>query len=330
MKIVGSLALVGVLAALAFFGAAAAGLRGVFGIAVPYAAVVIFFVGLAVRVVGWGRSPVPFRIPTTSGQQRSLPWIRYARLDNPSTAAGATGRVLLEALTFRSLFRNTRARLRPDGTLVYGSDKWLWAGALAFHWSLLVILLRHFRFFVEPVPQPVAWIQSLDGFFQVGLPEIYLTNVVIVAALGYLLLRRWINPRLRYISGVADQFPLLLLLGVVTTGILLRYVDKTDIVAVKELAVSLVSFHPTVPQGIGALFFVHLFLVSVLFAYFPFSKLSHMAGVFMSPTRNLANNNRASRHVNPWDHEVHPHTYREWEEEFHDKIVAAGIPLDGE
>ncbi len=330
MRIVGSLAFVGVLAAIAFLGAGVAGLRGLFGIAVPYAAVLIFFAGLAVRVIGWGRSAVPFRVPTTCGQQRSLPWIRSARLENPSTAAGATGRVLLEALTFRSLFRNTRARLRADGTLVYGPDKWLWAGSLAFHWSLLVILLRHFRFFVEPVPRPVAWLQGLDGFFQVGLPEIYLTNVVVVAALGYLLLRRWINPRLRYISGAADHLPLLLLLGVATTGILLRYVDKTDIVAVKELAVSLVSFHPAVPQGIGTLFFVHLFLVSVLFAYFPFSKLSHMAGVFMSPTRNLANNNRARRHVNPWDHEVHPHTYKEWEEEFHDKLVAADIPLDGE
>ena len=330
MRIVGSLALAGALVVIAFLGVEAAGLRGLFGIAVPYAAVLIFFVGLAARVIGWGRSAVPFRVPTTCGQQRSLPWIRRARLDNPSTAAGATGQVLLEVLTFRSLFRNTRATLRPDGKIVYGSNKWLWAGALAFHWSLLVILLRHFRFFVEPTPKLVAWIQSLDGFFQVGLPEIYVTDAIIVAALAFLLLRRWISPRLRYISGVADQLPLLLLLAIATTGILLRYVDKTDVVSVKEFAIGLVSFHPSVPAGIGALFFVHLFLVSALFAYAPFSKLTHMAGVFLSPTRNLANNNRARRHVNPWDHPVHPHTYQEWEEEFHDKLVAAGIPLDGE
>ena len=34
------------------------------------------------------------------------------------------------------------------------------------------------------------------------------------------------------------------------------------------------------------LFFAHLFLVSALLAYFPFSKLMHGAGVFLSPTRN--------------------------------------------
>jgi nitrate reductase gamma subunit len=76
------------------------------------------------------------------------------------------------------------------------------------------------------------------------------------------------------------------------------------------------------------LFFVHLLLVSALLTYFPFSKLMHMPGVFLSPTRSLANTNRMKRHVNPWDYPVKVHTYQEWEEEFRDKIVAAGLPLD--
>ena len=71
-----------------------------------------------------------------------------------------------------------------------------------------------------------------------------------------------------------------------------------------------------------------LFLVSVLFAYFPFSKLMHLGGVFLSPTRNLANTNRMRRHVNPWNPEVEVHTYQQWEEEFRDKLQAAGIPLE--
>ena len=58
----------------------------------------------------------------------------------------------------------------------------------------------------------------------------------------------------------------------------MRYVFKTDIVAVKELAIGLVTLHPMVPAGISPLFFVHLFLVCVLFAYFPFSKLMHAPG----------------------------------------------------
>ena len=75
---------------------------------------------------------------------------------------------------------------------------------------------------------------------------------------------------------------------------------------------------------------VHLLLLSVFFAYFPFSKLMHMPGVFMSPTRNLANNNRERRHINPWNYPVKVHTYEEYEDEFRDKMKAAGMPLDKE
>ncbi|NIQ91625.1 MAG: menaquinol oxidoreductase, partial [Pseudomonas stutzeri] len=81
-------------------------------------------------------------------------------------------------------------------------------------------------------------------------------------------------------------------------------------------------------EGVGFIFFVHLFLVSVLFAYFPFSKLMHLGGVFMSPTRNLANNSRRVRHVNPWNYDVKTHTYEEYEDEFRDVMRGAGIPLE--
>ena len=96
----------------------------------------------------------------------------------------------------------------------------------------------------------------------------------------------------------------------------------------KELAMGLVTFNPTIPDGIGVIFFIHLFLVCVLITYFPFSKLMHMGGIFLSPTRVLANNNRAKRHVNPWDYPVKTHTYEEYEEEFRDKMIEAGLPVD--
>ena len=44
---------------------------------------------------------------------------------------------------------------------------------------------------------------------------------------------------------------------------------------------------PRVGVGVGPLFHVHLTLVSVLFAYLPFSKLAHMVSLPLSPTRNL-------------------------------------------
>jgi nitrate reductase gamma subunit len=135
---------------------------------------------------------------------------------------------------------------------------------------------------------------------------------------------------MRYISLAADYFPLLLLLGVALSGVLMRYFFKTDIAGVKELGMGLLSFSPVVPEGVGVIFYIHLFLVSVLFAYFPFSKLMHVAGVFLSPTRNLVNNNRMRRHINPWDYPVKVHTYEEWEDEFRDVMKAADMPLEKE
>jgi nitrate reductase gamma subunit len=105
---------------------------------------------------------------------------------------------------------------------------------------------------------------------------------------------------------------------------------KVNIVSVKELVLSLISFSPVVPEGIGSIFFIHLFLVAILFAYFPFSKLMHAGGVFLSPTRNMKANSREVRHVNPWNYPVKVHTYEEWEDEFRDVIKGAGMPLDKE
>jgi len=34
------------------------------------------------------------------------------------------------------------------------------------------------------------------------------------------------------------------------------------------------------------------------------------------------------RHINPWNHPVRVHSYEEWEDEFRDKIVTAGLPLE--
>ncbi len=330
MNVVTALVAVFVLAVVGYAGGEAQSLRWVFGVALPYAAIATFLAGLAWRVYGWAGAPVPFRITTTCGQQKSLDWIPHSKLESPFTKWEVFARMVLEILLFRSLFRNTKTELRGGPRLIYGEEKWLWLAALAFHWSFLIIFLRHLRFFMEPVPALVVALQNLDGFLQIGAPVLYLSGVIILAALLYLLGRRLLEPQVRYISLFTDYFALFLLLGLVISGLLMRYFFKVDLVAVKQLAVGLVTFSPVVPPSIGALFFVHLFLLSTLIAYFPFSKLVHMPGIFLSPTRNLANDNRARRHINPWNYPVKVHTYEEWEEEFHDKIVAAGLPLDKE
>ena len=90
----------------------------------------------------------------------------------------------------------------------------------------------------------------------------------------------------------------------------------------------LVTFHPTIPDGVSSIFFVHLFFVSILLIYFPFSKLMHLGGIFLSPTRNMTTNTREVRHVNPWNYPVHVHTYEEYEDDFREKMIEAGLPVD--
>ena len=301
-----------------------------FGIAIPYLAVLIFVIGFIYRVVQWGKTPVPFKIPTTGGQMKSLPWIKWSPLDNPATTGGVIGRMALEVLAFRSLFRNTRVELRDGPKVNYGSNKWLWVAALAFHYAFLVVFLRHFRFFMEPVPGFVGLLESVDGFMEVALPRLMISGVVLLLAALYLFLRRVSVPQLRYISLASDYFPLFLIIALAGSGILMRYFLRVDVTNVKELITGLASFHPTIPEGIGSIFFVHLFLISVLIAYFPFSKLMHAGGVFLSPTRNMANDNRANRHINPWNYPVKVHTYAQYEDEFREKMKEVGLPVEKE
>lgn len=328
MRILVALAAVLVLALLPYM--LAPGMESIFGIAVPYLALVLFLGGFIYRIYSWASSPVPFRIPTTCGQQTSLDWIKPNRLENPHDNWAVLGRMLLEVLLFRSLFRNTKAELHKGPKITYGATKWLWLAALVFHYSFLIILLRHLRFFTEPIPYFVNAIAAVDGFMQIGLPTLYITTAALLVAVTYLFLRRVYIPQVRYISLLNDYFPLFVILGIGATGVLLRHFIHSDITAVKELTLSLLRFQPVIPDGLHPLFFTHLFLVCVLFAYFPFSKLMHLGGVFLSPTRNLANNNRAVHHENPWGKPAKLHKYADYEDEFREKMKTAGIPLEKE
>ena len=302
---------------------------GFFGVTLPYAAALVFIAGFVWRIMNWAKSPVPFRIPTTGGQQRSLDFIKPNRLDSPFTKAGTFGRMVLEVLLFRSLFRNTKAELRKDGPrLVYWSSKWLWLFALLFHYSFLMIFMRHFRLFLDPVPFCITLMEGLDGILQVGVPRFYMSDALIVGALVFLLCRRLFDMKIRYISLPADYFPLFLLLGVSLSGIFLRYITKSDIAGVKAFIMGLVTLSPVSGADLPPLFFMHLFFVSVLLIYFPFSKLMHMGGVFLSPTRNLPNNSRAVHHENPWNPPKKFHTYAAYEDDFRELMEEAGLPVE--
>ncbi|RUM33617.1 MAG: menaquinol oxidoreductase [Desulfobulbus sp.] len=317
----------------ALLGSQIPGMQYIFGILIPYAAVLVFVGGFCYKVLQWAKSPVPFKIPTTCGQGYSLDWIKRDRLEAPVNSLEVAGRMFLEIVLFRSLWRNTKSEVHAGPKLTYESSKWLWLFALVFHYSFLVVLLRHLRLFLEPIPSLVGIVEYADGILQIGAPTMYLTDATLLLGLLLLFGRRLINRQVRYISLPNDYFPLFLIMGIAVTGILMRFFLRggIDIPVIKTLAVGLVTFHPTISGDLGAIFYAHIFLVCCLLAYFPFSKLMHMGGVFLSPTRNMANNSRMRRHVNPWnDPAIKPHSYAGYEDEFREDMVEQGIPVEKE
>ncbi len=333
MKYAFSLLAVIALILVAGLGSLVPGMQYLFGVVIPYLAIMIFIGGFVYRIIQWAKSPVPFSIPTTCGQGVSLDFIKQDKLDCPTKTSEVVARMFLEIFAFRSLFRNTKSELHNGPKITYESSKWLWLFALLFHYSFLMIVIRHMRLFVEPIPFWVNAVEAVDSMLQIGAPTLYLSSVGLVGGVLLLFGRRLVSRHVRYISLNNDYFPLVLIFAIAATGILMRYFmrDNIDIMNIKQLAVGLVTLSPTIGAKIGAIFYIHLFLVSTLLVYFPFSKLMHMGGVFMSPTRNMANDSRSKRHINPWnDPNIKPHSYAGYEDEFREFMVDAGIPVEKE
>ncbi len=308
------------------------GMQYFFGVAVPYLAILVFLGGFVYRVVQWAKSPVPFSIQTTCGQGKSLDWVKRDKLEAPDTTSEVIARMILEIFTFRSLFRNTKADIHDGPKITYESSKWLWLFALIFHYSFLVIVIRHMRLFLNPVPSVIEWLDWADSMFEIMTPSMYMTSAGLLAGVTFLFIRRLTNRHVRYISLVNDYFPLVLIFTIGLTGMLMRHFLRggIDIISIKELAVGLVTFQPVINSDIGSIFYIHLFLVCTLLVYFPFSKLMHLGGIFMSPTRNMKNNSRAVRHINPWNPDIKPHSYGAYEDEFREFMAAANLPLEKE
>ncbi|HKJ53155.1 MAG TPA: respiratory nitrate reductase subunit gamma [Gammaproteobacteria bacterium] len=221
-----------------------------------YLAGIVLLAGLAWRVRLYARTPTPLHIPTTPA---------------PISTAGVVRRMFFEITLFNSLFK---------------ASKWTWLFGWLMHAALLLVLLRHLRYFTEPVWSWVALLQPF-GFY---------AGFAMLSGLGGLWARRLLVDRVRYISSPSDHLMLALLAGIVLTGLGMRYVAPADIVAVKAFFLGLMYFdwQPMPPDWMLNL---HLLLVAMLMLVFPFSKLLHAPGMFFSPTRNQADNAREHRHL---------------------------------
>lgn len=224
-----------------------------------YVATLVLVVGLAYRIRVFAQTPAPLLIPTTPA---------------PTTQLGVYARMAREVVFFESLFK---------------SNLWIWAFGWLFHMGLALVLVRHLRYFTEPVWSWVAFAQPFGMY----------AGFAMAAGLAGLWARRFLVERIRYISTPSDHLMLALLLGIAVTGLGMKFVMHTDIVAVKTFFLGLMVFEiQPLPAHPGL--YIHLFLVALLMIVFPISKLLHAPGVFFSPSRNQVDNPRETRHIAPW------------------------------
>ena len=297
-------------------------------LALPALAALFFVAGFSWKVARWMRAPIAFRIALTTGQHRGLASTAPDRFRAPHAAWEVLVRVLLDVVLFRPLLRATPSVHLHGRGLSTHSGRLLWLFAVVFHGSLAVIVLRHLRLFLSPVPGFVSWLQSVDSASDLFIPKLHVTSVLVLVALSLLLARRLVLVRLRYISVAADYFPLLLLLGIAVTGVWMRHVTRTDVADVKALITSVAGFSFALSGPLDTLLVVHVFLVCALLVYFPLSKLMHVSGAFMSPTLTLAANSRATRHLNVNNPQVETLHYSDYEATFRDRMIEAGIPVE--
>lgn len=228
-----------------------------------YVAAAALVGGVAYKSWVYARTPQPLKIPIPPA---------------PTTRRGVALRMLIEITLFKSLFR---------------SNKWIWLFGWIFHVALLTVLLRHLRYFTEPVWTLVALVQPFGlyaGFAMLG-------------GLAGLWARRFLVDRVRYISAPSDHLMLALLAAIAASGLAMKYLVHTDIVALKAFFLGLMAFDwhelPADP-----VLLVHLALVAMLMIVFPLSKLLHAPGVFFSPSLNQVDNARERRHAAGWSAQI--------------------------
>jgi nitrate reductase gamma subunit len=140
---------------------------------------------------------------------------------------------------------------------ILDADPALWIGEWTFHASFLLVALRHLRYFLEPVPLWVWWLQTP------GLIAGYLLPV----AAAYILVVRALTKLEKY-SAPANLFLLTLVLLISSLGVIMHAWYKPDLVDVKLFALGALSFQPAAAPG-SLLFLTHFILVLALIPFLP-------------------------------------------------------------
>ena len=224
-----------------------------------YIATALLVAGVIRKIFIYANTPAPLKIPTTPA---------------PLSKSGVAWRLIKEVTVFQSLFK---------------ANKWIWIFGWMFHLGLFLVLLRHLRYFIEPVWFWVDWVQPFGKYAALAM----------IAGLAGLWARRFLVDRIRYITAPSDHLMLLLLMGIGLSGAFMTFVSAVDVTGVKAFALGLMYFDLKPIPDSGVLM-IHLALVAVLMMVFPISKLLHAPGLFFAPTRNQVDNPREQRHTQGW------------------------------
>ena len=222
-------------------------------------ATIVLVLGVLNKIIIYAKIPAPLKIPITPASK---------------TRGGVVIRMLKEVLLFKSLFR---------------ADRLLWIVSIIFHYSLFIIVIKHFFYVLEPVNNFVLFLYPYGQY--AGFAFIF-TSIC-------LLLRRVLIDRVRYISSPSDIVMLLLLMAIPCSGLFIKYVSHTDILMVKSFFRGLIYFDWQ-PLPSDFVLLLHLSLVAFLMLIFPISKLLHAPGLFFSPSHNQIDNPRDKRHISAW------------------------------
>lgn len=137
------------------------------------------------------------------------------------------------------------------------SNKLLWIGSWMFHLAFAFVLIKHLRFFLDPVPSIIIVMQPIGT----------VAGYVLPVSLVYLFSLKMIRERQRYLSRL-NIFVISLIFLISTSGLALKFVARPDLVQIKAFMIGVLKFSSE-PVPESSLFLFHFIMVLFLVPYLP-------------------------------------------------------------
>ncbi len=217
----------------------------------PYVTVLVFVIGMGYRFYSWVKTPQP-------GEMTLFP--------APSSGNGTLWAIVKNSFFFPGLFKGDRS---------------LWMASWIFHAALGLIIVGHLRVFTGLFDRIlISMGVNVDTMSATSGGA---AGIIIMVAALWLLVRRFLQKRVREISNFSDFFALLLVIAIIYTGNYMRFGTHFDLEITRSYFAHLATFSLVgikLPQS--GMFWTHFLLVQMLIMYIPFSKILHFGGIFFT------------------------------------------------